>query len=334
MNDDATEGSTRPAAPGDGEALAMILRVARLDDVAEGVRRFELRADGGAELPAFGAGSHVSVRTPSRLVRKYSLCGDPAHRDRYEIAVRREPAGRGGSTSLFDDVAAGDALEVGEPRNAFPLVEAPAYVFVAGGIGITPIRSMIATLRGEGFDAWRLVYLGRSPATTPFLDEFGGPELASRVQLHFDGADPARAFDLWPLLERPTRAHVYCCGPRALMDAVRDMTGHWRGSSIHFESFVDGAAMARPDDRPFVARLARTGIDVAVPAGTTILEAVRASGVRVPSSCESGTCGSCRTALLAGEAEHRDLVLGPDEHASAIMVCVSRARSPMLLLDL
>ena len=136
------------------------------------------------------------------------------------------------------------------------------------------------------------------------------------------------------MFEKPGRAHVYCCGPRPLMDAVRDMTGHWPSGSIHFESFLDGAAMARAEDRPFKVRLARSGGEVEVPAGVTILEALKRAGHRVQSSCEAGTCGTCKTGLLAGEAEHRDLVLMPDEQGTQVMVCVSRAKSDVLELDL
>jgi phthalate 4,5-dioxygenase reductase subunit len=152
------------------------------------------------------------------------------------------------------------------------------------------------------------------------------------VIVHHDGGDPARAFDLWPLLEKPGPGHLYCCGPRPLMDAVRDMTGHWPGGRVHFESFVDGAA-ARPDDRPFAVRLARSGRVLEVPVGRSLLQVLRDAGVEVPSSCESGTCGSCRTTLLAGTADHRDLVLFPEEHATAIMVCVSRACGGELVID-
>jgi len=317
------------------EPAAIPLRIARAEDAAEGVRLFELRDPKGAKLPAFTAGSHIKVRTPGGAIRKYSLCNDPAERDRYVIAVKREAEGRGGSVSLVDGARVGDLLAVGAPENAFALdPRATAFVFIAGGIGITPILAMIRSLQAAGVDAWKLYYLARTPATTPFVEVLQAPEFAGRVRIHYDDGDPARSFDLWPVLEKPSRAHVYCCGPRALMDAVRDMTGHWSPGNIHFESFVDGAAMARPEDRPFVVRLARSGIDVEVPAGTTILDALRAAGQRVPSSCESGTCGSCRTVLLEGDAEHRDLVLMPDEQASRIMVCVSRARSGRLVLDL
>ena len=144
--------------------------------------------------------------------------------------------------------------------------------------------------------------------------------------IHHDGGDLAKALDLWPVVEKP-QGHLYCCGPRGLMQSVRDMTGHWSPSAVHFEAFTE-AGEPKPDDRPFTVRLAKSGGSVAVPVGKTILEALRDHGLDVPSSCESGTCGTCRTRLISGDVDHRDLVLADDEHAGNIMVCVSRARSP------
>jgi phthalate 4,5-dioxygenase reductase subunit len=137
---------------------------------------------------------------------------------------------------------------------------------------------------------------------------------------------------LWPVLERPSNAQIYCCGPRGLMEAVRDMSGHWSPTNVHFESFVDGGEQ-RPNDRPFTVTLARSGKSLEVPVGKSILAVLREAGESVPSSCESGTCGSCRTTLLKGEADHRDMVLMPEEFDSQIMVCVSRACSDQLVID-
>ena len=317
------------------DELPLTLVIARADDVADGVRRFELRDAGGADLPPFTAGSHLSIEVPGGERRKYSLCNDPSERDRYEIAVKRDTTGRGASVRFVDAVHVGDRLRASLPDNAFALDErAPGAIFIAGGIGITPILAMIRSLEARGATSWKLYYLVRDRASAAFLDVLEGGDWAPRVRVHADGGDPGRSLDLWPVLEKPTRAHVYCCGPRPLMDAVRDMTGHWPTGSIHFESFVEGAALARPEDKPFVVRLARSGGEVAVPAGVTILEALRRAGLRVDSSCESGTCGTCKTGIVAGEPDHRDLVLMPDEQGSAIMVCVSRARSDELVLDL
>jgi phthalate 4,5-dioxygenase reductase component len=313
----------------------MPLRVARIDAIAEGVLRFDLRACDGGELPTFAAGAHVTVWLPNGATRCYSLSNDPAERHRYEIAVKREPAGRGASISLLDHVREGDALDVSAPDNWFALApNAKEFLFIAGGIGITPIMSMMRHLNATRIAPYRLYYLTRAPAQTPFRAELQAPAFAGKVVLHHDNGDPARAFDLWPLFESPTAAHVYCCGPQGLMDAVRDMTGHWPASAIHFESFTNALATPRAEDVPFVVRLGRTGAVINVDAGVSILDALRAHGCRVPSSCESGTCGTCRTRLLAGAADHRDLVLTDAERIDHIMVCVSRARSAELVLDL
>jgi phthalate 4,5-dioxygenase reductase component len=313
------------------------LEVVRKDTVAEGIYRFELRRPQAAalsELPAFNAGAHLTVLVPAGMRRNYSLCSNPAERGFYQIAVKRDAAGRGGSISMADDVCISDRLRVSAPRNNFELhPRATRFLFIAGGIGITPILSMMRHLLSQGNDQFRLIYCTRDAASTAFLKELSGPEFSGHVQLHRDHGDIDQAFDFWPLLETPKNAHVYCCGPRGLMDAVADMSGHWPSGSIHFESFgVDASLQAT--NTAFAVRLQKSGTTVAVSASQSILEALRASGVRVPSSCESGTCGSCRTGLLAGEAEHRDMVLSDDERAFNIMVCVSRAKSPELVLYL
>jgi phthalate 4,5-dioxygenase reductase component len=314
---------------------AMPLRVRRAEWAAEGIRLFELAHPDGADLPEFTPGAHVLVRVPNGAIRRYSLSNAPSERGRYEIAVKREDGGRGGSISLVDGTDVGHELLVSVPRNDFALKGTPAsYVFIAGGIGITPIISMARHLIETGGRPFKLHYLTRSPETTAFREELRAPEFRGKVVIHHDHGDPERSFDLWPVLEEPKGAHVYCCGPRGLMEGVRDMTGHWSTSAVHFEDFGTGMAAHAADDRAFSVRLARSGEELEVPAEVTLLEALRAKGHMVPSSCESGTCGTCRVGLIEGEAEHRDLVLSEHERAVAMMPCVSRARSERLVLDL
>jgi phthalate 4,5-dioxygenase reductase subunit len=309
------------------------LRIARVEPAAEGIHLFELRHPAGEPLAAFTAGAHVTLTAPNGSRRKYSLCNDPAETDRYVIAVKRDPAGRGGSVSLVDGARAGDLVEVSAPHNSFELADkAPGYLLIAGGIGITPLMSMARALARSGA-RFRLVYCTRSPEETAFRQELAQAPFAGRVTLHHDQGDPARAFDLWTLLEKPSRDHVYCCGPRPMLEAVRDMSGHWPAQAIHMESFLDAAAAALPEDRAFTVALARSGDRIEVPAGMSILEAMRANGHEAPSSCESGTCGTCRTRLLEGVADHRDLVLAPDERDSQIMICVSRALTASITID-
>ena len=310
------------------------LRIAHKKEIAQGIVQFELRDSDGAELPSFTAGAHIALQTPGGLLRDYSLCNDPDERDRYLIAVKREGAGGGGSASLIEDTQSGDILKVAAPVNNFKLpARANNFLFIAGGIGITPIISMVRHLQNQPDKSFRLYYCTRSPEVTAFLTELEAPDLKQRVTIHHDNGDPSRVLDLWPVLEqRKNQEHIYCCGPRPMMEAVRDMTGHWSSAAVHFESFTR-ATVPRPDDKVFRVRLEHSNIEFDVPPGTTILEAMRAHGMEVPSSCESGTCGTCRTRLLEGEADHRDLVLAEHEKDASIMVCVSRSRSPRLVLD-
>lgn len=310
------------------------LKVAQKKKLAEGIYLFELRHPEGAQLPAFTAGSHLTVAVPMGARRNYSLCSNPANRDFYQIAVKRDAGGRGGSISMADDVNEGDLLSVSAPRNNFELhPRATKFLFVAGGIGITPVLSMMRHLKTRGNDQFKLIYCTRDPESTAFLEELQDAEFAGKVEIHHDHGDINNALDFWPVFETPTNAHVYCCGPRGLMDAVADMSGHWPSGTVHFESFgVDASAYAA--NTPFNARLQKSGTSVQVPADKSILEALRGAGIRVASSCESGTCGSCRTTLLSGEVEHRDMVLSDEEKENNIMVCVSRAKSAELVLDL
>ncbi|MEO7404969.1 MAG: PDR/VanB family oxidoreductase [Burkholderiales bacterium] len=317
-----------------GTNLLMPLRVARAYDVAVGIRSFELVSLDGVELPPFTAGAHIKVQTPNGLARKYSLTNDPAELDRYVITVKRDAAGQGGSISMHDELHEGDTLPTSLPDNAFPLADkAKAYLFIAGGIGITPILSMIRSFGELPPAPWKLFYLTRSPEMTAFREELSRPELRTNVRIHHDQGDPANAFDLWPTLEKPNTAHIYCCGPRPLMDSVRDMAGHWSSANVHFESFNEGGGV-RPDDKPFRVKLAKSGGAVEVPVGKSILAMLREQGHTLPSSCESGTCGTCRARLIEGVADHRDMVLMPEEMAINIMICVSRAQGDELVLDL
>src|SRR5262249_42217962 len=223
------------------EPEMMPVRVTRAETIADEIREFELARPDGGDLPEFTAGAHVSVRVPNGQLRKYSLCNDPVERGRYVIAVKRETPGTGGSLSMVDEANAGDELMVSAPRNNFALVRSPAgYVFIAGGIGITPILSMVRHLRATPGARFKLVYCTRTPGATAYRDELSAADLRGKVIIHHDDGDLARAYDLWPLLEQP-KGHLYCCGPRTMTQAVRDMTGHWSSSSVHFEAFAEPA---------------------------------------------------------------------------------------------
>jgi phthalate 4,5-dioxygenase reductase subunit len=304
------------------------LRVTRTEPVADGIHLFELRSADGRPLPPFTPGAHLNVRIPNGHFRNYSICNDANERDRYIIAVKREVGGRGGSISLIDNTRPRDLIDVAEPDNLFELnLTAPRYVFVAGGIGITPILSMMRFLVATSDKPFDLYYLSRSPEGTAFVDDIRAMASPERmITIHHDNGDPAHAFDLWPVFEEPSKAHIYCCGPRPLMDAVRDMTGHWPPHAVHFEDFGSDLVRPRADDKPFTVQLAKSGLSFEVPIASTILEVLREHGVDAPSSCESGTCGTCRTTLISGNVDHRDLVLEDHERGSAIMICISRGR--------
>ncbi len=282
--------------------------------------------------------------------RNYSIVNPPASAgaagpDHYVIAVKREPdgLGRGGSASMVDELVEGSTLMVGVPVDGFPLVaDARALILIAGGIGITPIlcmaRALLQWQESEERAAipFQFHYLARDAATAAYADEVAAMKKAGQdAHTHFDGGDPAAGFDIWPLLETPLAGtHVYCCGPKGLMDAVRDMTGHWSPATIHFESFGVGDATQFQPNQAFQVRLARAGDVIPVAVDESILDALRNHGYRLQSSCESGTCGTCRTVYLEGDVEHRDMVLADEEKGEQLMVCVSRARGGELVLDL
>jgi len=319
----------------DPEARELVLTIKRKSEIAEGVFLFELSSHDGAELPPFAPGSHITVTAPSGQKRRYSLCNDAAERERYLIAVKQESSGRGGSLSFTRNVNEGDTITIEPPANEFEMAKSDpkSFIFIAGGIGITPIRSMILHCLRHGKHNFKLYYFTRTPQAMAFREQFAAGEFAGKVILHYDNGDPGQAYDLWPVLEEHCGAHLYCCGPRGLMDAVRDMTGHWPDSAVHFEDFV-GASAPHPDDKPFEVKLAKSGKSYEVAPGVSILDTLRRQGHMLASSCESGTCGTCRTRFSAGEPDHRDLVLSEREKRSEIMICVSRSKSPALTLDI
>nr|WP_269327294.1 PDR/VanB family oxidoreductase [Kineosporia mesophila] len=283
----------------------------------------ELRDPDGLALPPHPPGAHVSLDTPAGQRRSYSITNPAAEADRYVIAVHRQPGGRGGSVSVVDDTEIGSLLTVSAATSAFELVEAPRYLLVAGGVGITPIRSMLHHILGQGRSRVRLVYLTRTREETAYAEELDRPGLVDVVVLHHSAV--AGRADLWQWLAEPDdETHVYCCGSTALMDDVRALTMHWRPSHIHFEDFAGVDALGGTS-APFTLTWEPTGGQIAVASDETALEALRRNGVRTSSSCESGTCGTCRLRLVAGETEHRDLVLTPPERESFVMPCVSRA---------
>lgn len=313
------------------------LRVARRVDEALDVCSFELVAEDGSTLPPFSAGSHIDVHVAPGLVRQYSLSNDPAERDRYRIAVLREPASRGGSAGMHDRIQAGDVLRVSGPRNHFALAEAPRSLLLAGGIGVTPIMAMARALHAQG-RSFELHYCGRSASRMAFRDELGSAGFAGSVFLHADDV-PAQKFDVERVLSQPAAdTHLYVCGPNGFMDHVLDTAKRfgWPYANLHREYFAGVAATALATDGSFEVRVASTGLSCQVPAGRTVIEVLAAHGVEVPTSCEAGVCGTCLTRVLEGTPDHRDSFLTDSERAAndQFTPCCSRALSPLLVLDL
>lgn len=300
---------------------------------AQEVTVLDLADPTGAQLPGWEPGAHIDLLLGPGLVRQYSLCGDPADRAAWRIAVLREEAGRGGSRFVHDRLGAGSIVRVREPRNAFPLVPARRYLFIAGGIGVTPILPMLAAADVSG-SPWHLVYGGRSRSSMAFAGELAA-RYQSRIELR--PQDEYGLLDLDALLRRPSAGtHVYCCGPESLITAVESRCAAWPPGALHVERFVPRARRASMGPASFELELARSGLRLVVPPDASILKTVETAGVAVLSSCTEGTCGTCETTVLAGVPEHRDSVLTQAERAAAdvMMICVSRSLTPRLVLDL
>ncbi|WP_425569140.1 PDR/VanB family oxidoreductase [Pseudonocardia xishanensis] len=302
-------------------------------EMSDGVAEFVLAAADGGALAPWEPGAHIDL-VVEEVVRQYSLCGDPEDGTRWRIGVLREPAGRGGSQLIHDTLEPGSRVHVRGPRNNFALVEASRYVFIAGGIGITPLLPMIRTVEKRCVP-WTLVYGGRSRSTMAFL-----PELATygdAVQLY--PQDEAGLPDLDAVLAHPEAATaVYCCGPEPLLEAVRTRCLSWPPDALRVERFsrqaTDPGAMV--EDQPVEVVLSRSGVTVEVPADRSILEVAVEAGADALFSCEEGICGSCEVTVLEGVPDHRDAVLDDADRAAGdrMMICVSRSVGPRLVLDL
>lgn len=305
---------------------------------AEGICSFELtRTDGGA-LPAFSAGAHVDVHLPDGLVRQYSLCNPPDETHRYVLGVLFDPASRGGSRCLHEQIELGSRLTISEPRNLFALVEdARRSLLFAGGIGITPILSMAERL--AQLDAtWHLHYCSRSLARTAFTERIRTAAFANQVSFHFDDGVEAQHLQATEVLAGYAPGdHLYVCGPNGFMDFVLNTARQagWPEAALHREYFA-AQPKAAGNDGSFEVQLARSGLCLQVPADRSVADVLLDAGIDLPLSCEQGICGTCLTRVLEGEPEHRDLFLTAEEQArnDQFTPCCSRSRSPRLVLDL
>ncbi|EFG78514.1 2Fe-2S iron-sulfur cluster binding domain protein [Mycobacterium parascrofulaceum ATCC BAA-614] len=323
---------TGAAAPPGGEAVTE-LTVESVEHAAADVIKLTLRAEDSGPLPMWTPGSHVDVIIDEATVRQYSLCGDPDDVRRWQIAVRRVPDGRGGSIRLHDQVTEGSVLTVRGPRNGFPLVsEAPRYVFLAGGIGITPLLPMMAELARRGAH-WQLHYGGRTRSAMPFLAELStyGNRVVSRPE------DEEGLLDLQAIcadLEPGTA--VYCCGPEPMIEATEQICETRDDVTLHVERFAPKQNAILEPESAFEVYCSTSDLTFTVPPGRSILEVAQEAGLELLSSCMEGTCGTCEVDVLEGLPDHRDSFLSPQERASneSMMICVSRCLGTKLTIDI
>ena len=315
--------------------MELLVRAIRLQ--AQDVLSFELVDPSGSLLPPVQAGAHIDVHLPGGLVRSYSLAGDPMDRSRWVLGVLREAHGQGGSRSMHERVRVAGRLRVSHPKNEFPLhPQAKRSILLAGGIGITPIKAMAHAL-WHADQPFELHYCARSQSSAAFLKpltDFLGPDY---LHLHFDGGDPAKGLDIAALLARPEPdTHLYYCGPAGFMAACEAASAHWPTGTVHREYFKAPAAdpAVTANDGAFTVHLLRSGQTVVVEPDQSIVRAIELTGARVPTSCMSGLCGTCKVNYVDGEVDHRDYILTDDEKSYCLTACVSRAKGASISIDL
>jgi ferredoxin-NADP reductase len=309
-----------------------MVRVVEKTPVADGVVTLTLAAPDGGRLPDWTPGAHADLTLANGLTRQYSLCGDRWDAFTYRVGVLLEPTSRGGSSHVHGQLEPGHVVGLGGPRNNFPLVPAESYLFVAGGIGITPLLPMIEQAQLLGAE-WRLLYGGRQRSSMAFLDELSvyGDRVLVRPQ------DESGLLDLVGFLGEPRAGTtIYSCGPGPLLAAMEAASSRWPARSLHTERFVAAERGAPVRTTSFDVELRRSGCTVTVTPDVSVLEAVAAAGVEVLSSCRQGTCGTCETTVLAGQPDHRDSLLDDEEQSAGdcMYPCVSRSLSDRLVLDL
>ncbi|WP_447776287.1 PDR/VanB family oxidoreductase [Pseudomonas chlororaphis] len=310
--------------------------VSKREIQGDGVVVLDLISPDGGLLPGFEAGAHVDIHVAPGLVRQYSLCGDPANAGVYRLGVLKDPASRGGSIGVHEELLEGTEVTISTPRNHFPLAtQVTRSILIGGGIGITPMIAMAYALQADGQD-FELHYCARSRNSTAFLDELQNADFAARVSVHFDDENAAQKLDLISVLgSSEAGVHVYTCGPSGFMDWViaTALEVGYADTHIHREYFQVEVDIS---GESFEVVAARSGKTVEVAAGQTILEALASVGIKIEISCEQGVCGTCVCDVLEGEPDHRDVYLTDDEKADndQILVCCSRAKSKKLVLDI
>jgi ferredoxin-NADP reductase len=315
----------------------MQVRIKRISFEAESINSFELVAPAGGDLVAFTAGSHIDLYLSNGMIRSYSLVNDPSERSRYVIAVNKDAASRGGSRFVHETLRAGDLITISHPRNNFVLQENTTHsILIAGGIGITPLLSMIRRLEALG-RSWELFYAARTRVAAAFLDELSGlrRDVQEELHLNFDQEPTGSMLDLAAIVRNaPGDAHLYCCGPVPMLEAFEAATRDRPAEQVHVEYFK---AREKPAaEGGFEVKLARSNRIIKVGAGKTILNALLDAGIAVNYACTEGVCGTCETRVIEGMPDHRDLFLGKAEQAAnnTMMICCSGSKSDTLVLDL
>jgi vanillate O-demethylase ferredoxin subunit len=302
---------------------------------AKDVITLELRPVGGGDLPAFTPGAHLDLHLPNGMMRNYSLTNDWRERNRYVVGVGRAADSRGGSSFIHSSVRAGMQIKISAPRNNFALDEDSAsFLFIAGGIGITPIMAMVRWCIANG-KPWRLIYAARSRQRTAFYEELCALG-ADRVHFHFDD-EAGQVLDVAEAIsDRAEGESIYCCGPTPLMEAVKALTESLPSGTVRFEWFTVPESNEPQDSSSFTVRLERSKVEFEIPEQKSILEVLEDHGFELPFSCREGLCGTCVTNVLEGEPDHRDYVLSDEERESGKMmtICCSRSKTPSLTLDL
>lgn len=320
------------------DTIPVLVRQIRFEGRA--INSYELVDPEGNELPPFTSGAHIDVHLPGGMVRQYSLCNEPCERRRYVIAVLKDESGRGGSKGLHDTLRVQDIISISRPRNNFPLVEtATKVILLAGGIGVTPLKSMAHSLERASVD-YQLHYCAKNIECTAFSEELDPLAARGRLRYHFDGGDPAQGLDIAQLLATHSPGtHVYYCGPDGFMKACAAAARHWTAGTVHFEHFKAPSQTTQDltasiPDRSFTVEIASSGRRIVVGGDQSIADALNAAGVPVETSCQSGLCGTCKTRYTSGQVDHQDFILSDGEHEEFLTACVSRAASPLLVLDL
>lgn len=308
-------------------------RVAEIRTEATDIRSYRLVGVNKSSFPAFTAGAHIDVFLRTGIVRQYSLINDPVGAEEYVIAVKRDADGRGGSREFHDTVRVDDVVMISAPRNTFEIADdAPAHVFLAGGIGITPILSMIRTLARRG-KPWCLHYCVHNEAGAAFLALLRDDVFSVHTTVHVSGGDRDRRLNVERLVEktRASGAHLYFCGPSRLMERVKAACADWPSNRLHTESF---GTSFQTESAPFEIEIADTGQIIEVSSRDTILDALRRKGLEVPFLCRQGVCGTCVVDVLEGVPLHHDTVLFDHERTTKIVTCCSRSAGGRLKLRL